>query len=163
MKIVLGIIGSLALLAIAAGAGFYEGKTYQSNQANQIRSQFFRARGLNPNGSNAAGGTASGGGTGGFAGGFGGGVAGQIKSVQGNTIELTTANNDVATVDLTTDTRIEKTSQGSTADLKPGEQLIVRGQSDSSGTYTANQIQIVSNGALQGTRNGAPQSTPAAP
>lgn len=151
MKIVLWIIGALALLAIGAGAGFVEGKAYQSNQANQIRSQFFRARGLNPNGADAAGGNTGGG----FAGGFGGGVAGQIKSVQGNTIELNTANNNVTTVDLTANTRIEKSSQGTAADLKPGEQLVVRGQSDSNGTYTANQIQIVS--------NGAPQSTPAAP
>lgn len=159
MKIILWIIGGLALLAIAAGAGFVEGKAYQSNQVNQVRSRFFQARGLNPNGSDTAGGNAGGS----FAGGFGGGVTGQIKSVQGNTIELNTANNNVTTVDLTANTRIEKNSQASTADLKPGEQLIVRGQSDSSGTYTANQIQIVSNGALQGTSNGAPQGTPAAP
>ena len=128
-----------------------EGKTYQSNQANQIRSQFLRSRGLNPNAANAAGGTG-----GGFAGGgFGGGVAGQVKSVQGNTIELNSANNQVTTVDLTANTRIEKTTQGTAADLKPGEQLIVRGQNDGNGTYTASQIQIVS--------SGSPQNTPAAP
>ena len=155
MKIVLWIIGALALLAIGAGAGFVEGKAYQTNQANQIRNQFFRARGLTPNGSDAAG---SGQG-GGFGGGFGG-VAGQIKSVQGNTIELNTANNNVTTVDLTANTRIEKSTQGTTADLKTGEQLVVRGQTGANGTVTANQIQIVSNGAPQ---SGAPQSTPAAP
>jgi len=156
MKIVLWIIGALALLAIGAGAGFVEGKAYQTNQANQIRNQFFRARGLTPSGSDTAG---SGQG-GGFGGGFGGGVAGQIKSVQGNTIELNTANNNVTTVDLTANTRIEKSTQGTAADLKTGEQLVVRGQSDANGTVTANQIQIVSNGAPQ---NGAPQGTPAAP
>jgi len=160
MKIVLWIIGALALLAIGAGAGFVEGKTYQSNQANQIRSQFLRARGLTPNGSDAAGANTSGGTGAGFGGGFGGGVAGQIKSVQGNTIELNTANNNVTTVDLTANTRIEKSSQGTAADLKTGEQLVVRGQSDANGTVTANQIQIVSNGSPQ---SGAPQSTPAAP
>ena len=150
MKIVFGIIGAIVLLAAAGYGGFVEGKTYQSNQANQIRNQFLRSRGLNPNAANAAGGTG-----GGFAGGFGGGVSGQIKSVQGNTIQVNTANNNVTTVDLTANTRIEKSSQGTVADLKPGEQIFARGQSDTNGTVTANQIQIVS--------SGAPQSTPAAP
>lgn len=151
MKIVFGIIGAIVLLAAAGYGGFVEGKTYQSNQANQIRNQFLRSRGLNPNSADASGGNASGG----FAGGFGGGVSGQIKSVQGNTIQVNTANNNVTTVDLTANTRIEKSSQGTAADLKPGEQIFARGQSDTNGTVTANQIQIVS--------SGAPQSTPAAP
>ena len=150
MKIIFGIIGALVLLAAAGVGGFVEGKTYQSNQANQIRNQFLRSRGLDPNSANTAGGTGRG-----FSGGFGGGVSGQIKSVQGNTIQVNTANNNVTTVDLTANTRIEKSSLGTAADLKPGEQIFARGQSDANGTVTANQIQIVS--------SGAPQSTPAAP
>lgn len=146
IKVILGIIGSLALLAIAAGAGFEEGKAYQSNQAAQIRNQFFQARGLNP--------TAGSPNSGNPGAGFGGGVAGQIKDVQGNTIDLSSGSN-VTVVELTANTRIEKSAQGSPADLKPGEQLIVRGQRDTSGKVTAAQIQIVSNGALQ--------STPAVP
>jgi hypothetical protein len=146
LKVILGIIGSLALLAIAAGAGFEEGKAFQSNQAAQIRNQFFQSRGLNP--------TAGSPNTGNLGAGFGGGVTGQIKDVQGNTIDLSSGSN-VTVVELTANTRIEKSTQGSAADLKSGEQLIVRGQRDASGKVTAAQIQIVSNGALQ--------STPTAP
>jgi Domain of unknown function (DUF5666) len=57
------------------------------------------------------------------------------------------------TVDLTANTQIEKTTAGTPADLQAGEQLVVRGQRDSSGTVTAETVQI---------RNGgAPGSTPA--
>lgn len=141
MKKILLVIAGIALLAVAAGAGFQYGKMYQSNQANQIRSQFLRSRGIN-----------SGNGTGGAqAAGFGGGVFGQLKSVNGNTLTVTTQNGD-ETVDLTANTQIEKTTAGTTADLKAGEQLVVRGQRDSSGTVTAESVQI--------TTGGAPRSTP---
>jgi hypothetical protein len=142
MKKILLVIAGIALLAVAAGAGFQYGKMYQSNQANQIRSQFLRSRGINsengPRGAQAAG--------------FGGGVFGQLKSVNGNTLTVTTQNGD-ETVDLTANTQIEKTTAGTPADLKAGEQLIVRGQRDSSNTVTAETIQI--------SNNGAPRSTPA--
>ena len=141
MKKILWIIAGVALLAVAAGAGFQYGKTYQGNQASQIRNQFLRSRGIN-----------SGNGTGGAqAAGFGGGVFGQLKSVNGNTLTVTTQNGD-ETVDLTANTQIEKTTAGTTADLKAGEQLVVRGQRDSSGTVTAESVQI--------TTGGAPRSTP---
>jgi hypothetical protein len=142
MKKVLLIIAGLALLVVAAGAGFEYGKTYQSNQASQIRSQFLRSRGINP--SNGSGGAQ--------AAGFGGGTFGQLKSVNGNTLTLTTQNGDV-TVDLTANTQIEKTTSGTPADLQAGQQLVVRGQRDSSGTVTAESVQI--------TTGRAPQSTPA--
>jgi hypothetical protein len=146
MKKILLVIAGLALLAVAAGAGFEYGKSYQGNQANQIRSQFLRSRGINPNG--GAGPEA-----GGFGGGgFGGGTFGQLKSVNGNTLTLTTQNGDV-TVDLTANTQIEKTTSGTPADLQAGQQLVVRGQRDSSGTVTAESVQI--------TTGRAPQSTPA--
>jgi hypothetical protein len=147
MKKILLVIAGIALLAIAAGAGFEYGKTYQSNQANQIRAQFLRSRGLDTNNGSGGG---QGGGFGG--GGFGGGTFGQLKSVNGNTLTVSTQNGDV-TVDLTANTQIEKTTAGTPADLQAGEQLVVRGQRDSSGTVTAETVQI---------RNGgAPGSTPA--
>jgi hypothetical protein len=141
MKKVLLIIAGLALLVVAAGAGFEYGKTYQGNQASQIRSQFLRSRGINPNGSGGAQGA-----------GFGGGTFGQLKSVNGNTLTVTTQNGDV-TVDLTATTQIEKTTAGTPADLQAGQQLVIRGQRDSSGTVTAQSVQI--------TTGRAPQSTPA--
>jgi hypothetical protein len=140
MKRILWIIAGIALLAIAAGAGFQYGKMYQSNQANQVRAQFQRSRGITGSGSGGA-----------QAAGFGGGTFGQLKSVNGNTLTVSTQNGDV-TVDLTATTQIEKTTAGTPADLQAGDQLVVRGQSDSSGTVTAQQIQI--------TTGGAPRSTP---
>jgi hypothetical protein len=147
MKKILLVIAGLALLAIAAGAGFEYGKSYQGNQASQIRNQFLRSRGITP--SNGSGGPEAGGFGGG---GFGGGTFGQLKSVNGNTLTVTTQNGDV-TVDLTANTQIEKTTAGAPADLQAGQQLVVRGQRDSSGTVTAESVQI--------TTGRAPQSTPA--
>jgi Domain of unknown function (DUF5666) len=145
MKKILLVIAGIALLAIAAGAGFQYGKTYESNQVNQIRSQFQRSRGITGNGSGGA--QAAG-----FGGGFGGGTFGQLKTVNGNTLTVTTQNGDV-TVNLTANTQIEKTTTGTPADLQVGQQLIIRGQSDSSGTVTADTVQI-SNGRT-------PRGTPA--
>ena len=142
MKKILWIIAGLALLAVAAGAGFEYGKSYQGNQASQIRSQFLRSRGINP--SNTSGSAQ--------AAGFGGGTFGQLKSVNGNTLTVATQNGDV-TVDLTANTQIEKTTSGTPADLQAGEQLVVRGQRDSSGTVTAESVQI--------NPGRAPRSTPA--
>ncbi|MEJ2598631.1 MAG: DUF5666 domain-containing protein [Anaerolineales bacterium] len=144
MKKVLVVIAVIALLAVAAGAGFQYGKMYQSNQANQIRSQFLRSRGINPGNGYGSGGAR--------AARFGGGVFGQLKNINGNTLTVSTQNGD-ETVDLTANTQIEKTTAGTTADLKTGEQLIVRGQRDSSGTVAAETVQI--------NNNGAPRSTPA--
>jgi Domain of unknown function (DUF5666) len=146
MKKILLIIAGIALLAIAAGAGFEYGKTYQGNQASQIRNQFLRSRGINP--SSGSGGAQAAG----LGGGFGGGTFGQLKSVNGNTLTVTTQNGDV-TVDLTANTQIEKTTAGTPADLQAGQQLVIRGQRDSSGTVTAESVQI--------TTARAPQSTPA--
>lgn len=147
MKKILWIIGGIALLAIAAGGGFEGGMAYQRNQANQIRNQFLQSRGFNaPNGGQLPSGSSS---NPGFSR-FGGGVTGSIKDIQGNKLELSTAT-DVTTVNLTTNTQIEKNISGTTADLQPGEQLIVRGQRDSNGNVTAEQIQIVSGAAPQGT------------
>lgn len=146
MKKILWIIGGVALLAIAAGGGFEGGIAYQRNQANQIRNQFFQSRGSNAsNGGQPASGSSS---NPGFSR-FGGGVTGSIKSIQGNQLELSTATG-VTTVNLTANTQIEKSISGTPADLQPGEQLVVRGQSDSNGNVTADQIQIVGSTAAQG-------------
>lgn len=140
MKKILWIIGGILILAIASGASFEGGMAYQRNQVNSIRSQFLRSRGIDT--ANGSSGSANR--SGGFGGsGFGGGATGQIKSIQGNTIELSTPTN-VTTVTLTTSTQIEKSISAKTGDLQTGEQLIVRGQRDSNGNITADNIQIVS-------------------
>lgn len=132
------------IVAVGAGVGgFFGGKAYESNHANSVRNNFLRARGLNPNdftnGSpNGATGT-----NGQTRGAFGGGTFGQIKSVNGNTLVVTTTRNTDVTVTLSNTTRIEKTSTGTTADLQTGEQVTVAGQRDSSGNITAVQVTIL--------------------
>lgn len=144
MKKIIWIIAGIVLVAAAGFGGFEEGKAYQSNQAAQIRNQFLQARGLNPNASGSPNGSFQNGL--GRGGGFGGGVDGSIKDIQGNTLDLSTATN-VTTVNLSTNTTIENTVPATAADLKPGEQLIVRGTRNADGSLSADQIQIVNNGA----------------
>jgi hypothetical protein len=139
MKKILWIIGGILILAIASGASFEGGMAYQRNQADSIRSQFLRSRGINT--TNGTGTNANR--SGGFGFGGGGGATGQIKSIQGNTIELSTPTN-VTTVTLTASTQIEKSISAKTSDLQTGEQLIVRGQRDANGNITADNIQIMS-------------------
>jgi hypothetical protein len=107
---------------------------YQRNQANQIRANFFRSRGINPNAQNNASGARQG-----F---FGGGATGQVTSLQGNVLTLSTAQN-TTTVNLTNSTQIEKATAAATTDLQPGERVLVTGQRDSNGNITASQILIL--------------------
>lgn len=132
------IVIAVVLAIAVAGGSFYGGMAYQRNQANQVRANFLRARGLDTNagqnGANNGGGTRQG-----F---FGGGANGQVKSINGNVLTLSTAQN-VTTVNLTNSTVIDKSVQGSTSDLQPGMRILVQGQRDSQGNITATQITIL--------------------
>ena len=124
------------IVAVGAGVGgFFGGKAYESNHANSVRNNFLRARGIEANGANSTNGQTRGA--------FGGGTFGQIKSLNGNTLVVTTAQNTDVTVTLSNTTRIEKTSAGTTADLQTGEQVTVAGQRDSNGNITAVQVTIL--------------------
>src|SRR5579859_8122048 len=139
------IIGVIVLVAGAGAGGFYGGTIYQQQQQANIRSQFFNGRG---------GGYGGGGGGGGGGGvGFGGGVFGTVKSVNGNTIPVSTAQN-VTTVNLNSQTVILKTVSGAPADITVGEQITARGQRDSSGNVTATNIQVLPAGTTFGGRGG---------
>jgi hypothetical protein len=107
---------------------------YQRNQAEQIRANFFRSRGIDENGANSNAGPRQG-----F---FGGGATGQVKSVEGNVLTLSTAQNTM-TVNLTESTQIEKAAPASSQDLQPGERVLVTGQRDSNGKFTASQVLIL--------------------
>lgn len=142
MKKILILIGAVLVVALVAAGSFWGGMTYQTNQANQARANFENLRGQAPTGQFPGNST-------GFTGGptrgnfGGGGTSGQVKSISGDVLTLSTAQ-DVATVNLTQDTQIEKTVTGALADLQPGTRVLVIGQSDENGVITANRIQIVS-------------------
>ena len=79
-------------------------------------------------------------------------TAGQVKSVDGNTVEVTTQA-DVVKVKLTDQTQIQKTVSGATSDIKPGERIVVQGSKGADGAVDARSIQLGQTGMF-----GAPGS-----
>jgi hypothetical protein len=120
--IILGVVVAIAL----AGGSFYGGMAYQRSQLANARSAFANFRNGTP-GANGAG----------RFGGGGGGINGQIKSIEGNTITLSTAFNTV-TVNINDSTTIEKGVAGALSDLKPGDRILVTGQGSQNGQTTQN-------------------------
>ncbi len=139
------VVAIVVVVAAAAGFGGYTmGKNAGVAQALSARSAFLAARGV--------GGTGGAGGFGGGAGGFGGAnggrtfdpnnfAAGQVKSVSGDTVQLSTAT-EVLTVKLSSQTQIEKQASGAVSDIQPGERLTVQGTRAADGTFTAQMVQI---------------------
>jgi hypothetical protein len=137
----IGIILGVIVLCGAVGAGaFYGGTLYERQQVASVRNSFFNGRG-------------GAGGGGGGAGGFGGGVFGTVKSITGNTIQISTPQN-VTTVNLSAATTVMKTITGTVSDIQVGQTITVRGQRDSSGNVTADSIQLLPPGTTFGNRGG---------
>jgi hypothetical protein len=142
--LIVGII--LAVAAISAGS-FWGGMKYQESQVSQAQANFFAARGQGQSGVIQGNGQFPGNGQmppdrqGTF---FrnGGGTIGQIKSIDGEVITLSTAEN-VTTINLTADTVIRQTVTASLTDLQPGMRVTVIGEKDNDGNITATQIQVV--------------------
>ena len=136
------IIGVIVLVAGAAVGGFFGGKAYERNQANTVRDNFLRDRGIqgfNPNAAPNAGQ----GGANFTAGGFGRGTTGEVKSLDGNTLTLTSGGTDTV-ITLSDKTQIVKTTSGTTADLTAGQQVMVTGERDANGNITtATQVTIL--------------------
>jgi hypothetical protein len=148
MKKILIIVGAILLAAAIAAGSFYGGMAYQTNRVNQVRTNFFNSRGLGDNGQLPGNGSGlpNGSQNQGFFG--GGGTVGQVKTVEGNVMTVSTARN-VTTVNLSDSTQIEKPTTGSVADLKPGVQVMITGQRDSNGEITASQITIMNNNPFE--------------
>lgn len=140
MKKVWIILGAVVLAVIIAAGSFYGGMAYQRNRVSQIQASFFANRG----------GTPGQGGSQGFnpnnaqRRAFGGGITGQVKSIEGDVLTISTPQN-VTTVNLTGTTRVEKASQGSASDIQTGDQVMVTGQRDTNGNITAATILILGN------------------
>jgi hypothetical protein len=69
-------------------------------------------------------------------------VNGEIISVEDETITIKTQEDDTRIVIFSDLTRINKTNEGSIADLQIGEQVMVVGAEDTSGVVTAQNISI---------------------
>jgi hypothetical protein len=138
----------VVIVVVAAAAAGYAGYTMGKNagvaQGITARNAFLAARGVGGTGGNGGGG----GGFGGGAGGAGGRnfdpnnfAAGQVKSISGDTVQLSTAT-DVVTVKLTDQTQIQKQASGTVSDIQPGERLTVQGTRNSDGSFTAQTVQV---------------------
>jgi len=142
ITIVIIIVGAIIVAAGSAVGGFFGGRAYQRNQANTVRNNFLRERGVagfDPNAApNAVPNAANNPGRG-FG---GGGASGQVKSIDGNTLTLTTGQNET-TVTLSDTTSIVKSTPGTTSDLAAGQQVMVTGQRNPDGNVTATQVLIL--------------------
>lgn len=143
MKKTLSIIGAIVLVAAIAAGSFWGGMTYQEQQANQVRANFMNERGIiegqMPGGMPPDGAQFSGRGEGIF---IGSGTIGVVKAIDGDVLTISTAQ-DVATINLTADTQVNKTVDGSLAELTAGMRVSVSGPTDTNGNITAVQISIL--------------------
>ena len=152
------ILAGVVVLAIglAGGAGlhaaFASDKTPTQNQASGAGRGFGNGGFRGQNG----GGTGQGSGQGQRQFPGGGGTVGTVVSASGSELVVKTQSGDV-TVKLTGSTTYDITKQGTSADLKAGEQVVVTGQ-NSNGTITANTVRQ-GNAGFGGFRNG-PSATP---
>jgi len=87
-------------------------------------------------------------------GGAGPGANGTLTKINGNTLTLTTAQ-ELMTVNVSSDTTIQKTITGTTSDLQKGEFLNIIGTQDTNGDIIATSITI------QPQSQGAPSTPPA--
>ena len=145
MKIVLAVVVAIVLMGAAGFGGYTMGHSAGLTDAQNVRNEFFQQR------------FGQSGGNGQSAQGQGGQVGqsgqftrrpvafGTVKSVQGNTIELTAADGSTVTVSTTSQTTVQKTVAGAVSDIKPGDRISVAGN-QSGGSVTATEISIQSTG-----------------
>jgi len=157
-KKILIITGVILLVILVGAGGFWGGMTYKANQNSQAQASFFEQRGGSPStgqfpsdGQFPEGMQFQGAGQGNFdqtQGIFrGSGTMGQVKSIEGDVLTISTAQ-DVTTVNLADNTTIIKSIEGSASDLQPGVRVMVAGEADDEGNITANQITILNNNPL---------------
>jgi len=142
MKSVIVTVGVIVLVAVAAVGGFFAGNSFGPNaQAQNIQREFFQQR-FGQGGQGGAGQFGQGG-----QGGQGGQTGrrpvafGTVKSVQGNTIQITAQDGTVMTVTTDSKTIIQKTVTGAVSDIQPGQRVTVMGNSSGS-AVTATEISI---------------------
>jgi len=136
----------VVLVAGATGAAAYNmGKQAGVTEGLAARNNFFQARGggAAAQGGAAGGAAAQGNGARGGQGGTAAGnfATGQVKSINGNDLEISTAT-DVTKVKLTDSTQISKTVSGTPSDIKTGDRIVVQGSKGADGALQANSIQL---------------------
>jgi len=124
----------IVVVIIAGGAGFYGGMKYQQSVVAGQRSQAARQFGANAS-ANIPGRRVDGQTGQNF-------TSGEIiaKDDKSITIKLRAGGSKI--IFFSDTTKIAKTTDGSSADLKIGENVVVTGNSNSDGSVTANSIQL---------------------
>lgn len=150
VKIILGLVAAIVLAGLSGGVGYTLGQQAGAERSAKLE-QFIAERlagGASGTASFTPGafsrqGNSSGGGnpTGGpmLA---GRGLTGVVGKVSDDSIELT-LRNQVLTVTLTAQTLIYTSAPATRADLKPGDTVMVTGDSASDGALTARSIQVM--------------------
>jgi len=139
--VLISIVLVLVAGALAGGVGYSFGVESGKTQAQDIRTEFLQQRGaqfgqgMNPGGTPFAG-QAQPGGLGAR-----GGVVGTVKSIDGNTIQLTGQDGNTITVKVDGNTTFQKSTAATLADVKANARITVTGES-TSGTLNARTIQI---------------------
>ena len=145
-------LATLVTVVVAAAVGYaayQQGRKTGMAEGVQARTNFLQER----TGGGAPGAAAAAGNTGrtpaGAANAAGTFTTGQVKSVNGNDVEISTAT-EVVKIKLTDKTQIQKTVSGASSDLQPGERVVIQGVKAADGTFEARSIQ------LGGARMGGP-------
>lgn len=135
------IIVTTFLVLIASSGSFYGGMTYEKSSLasqgmfrdrtdNKFQGQGGQRRGpggMGPNGAN--------GGSGDF-------VAGDILSKDDKSITIKTRDGSSKTIYFSDMTMVGKAVNGTSADLTPGQQIMVNGKNNPDGSLSAQNIQI---------------------
>lgn len=138
------IVGLVILIASAGVGGFFYGKSYEKNQANTASSNFPPAGGMANAGQTAPPGM------------NGTVAAGQVKSIDGTTIVLTSGVTDTV-VTLSDTAEILKNTTSTSADLGVGQQVMVTGERDADGNIAnATQVTILDANAGQAPAGNTP-------
>lgn len=147
------IVGGVVLILVVGGGAFYGGIVFERSRESDVQGRFFAGRGGFPGdlgdfGHDGPGGFQESGDhdddQGAFQsrGSFGRGAAGTVKSIEGDTLLLSTAQ-DVTTVILTDETVINLFVDGELEDLTPEQRVTVLGQRNEAGDIVADVIQIL--------------------
>lgn len=163
------IVLAVAVGVVALAAGLFVGMSYGkghpsvetamktvSNLTPEQMAQLGTSGGGFPGGGSPGGGFpggATGGGNGNARGGF---TAGSIVSNDGSTITIKMNDGSTKFVLYSGSTTIQKSAEGTSADLVAGENVVVTGAANSDGSITATQIQL---GGLPGGPGGVGQDT----
>ncbi|MBC7259250.1 MAG: hypothetical protein H5T65_08370 [Chloroflexi bacterium] len=140
-KNVLWIVLAVVLIVGAGVGGYFFGVEQGKAQAANVRERFIAERfGATGQAAQGTPGAIFQGGAG-RTGALGRGATGTIKAINGNTLVVSTAQQELK-VQVTADTRITLTTQGSLSDLRVGDRIIIGGETQGD-TMTATQIQII--------------------